>query len=259
MESVERPRCSIIIPHYRTEEFTRLCLRSLRKHSRLPNEVIVVDNNSNDASLDYLRGLSWIKLIENRTQARGSVAHREALELGVAAATGEWLIFFHSGTVVLKDGWDRTLIELAVSRGAVGFSSKIRNIDPFEPWWLRSIRKAGDRIRRVRHSLSGRKIKIMSYCFGVRREIVAESRFSFRTEGEAVTDFYEQVIHGKHPFLLLDRATLEPLLWHTSNVTSLLTNQMTNKNLLSKFQVKLGRLMSVREVQAILSDEGLDK
>src|SRR5687768_671659 len=59
------PLVSIVMPHWQVKPFVTLCLRSIRKYTRdVPYEVIVVDNGSKDESLDYLRGLPWIRLIE---------------------------------------------------------------------------------------------------------------------------------------------------------------------------------------------------
>ena len=59
------PRISLCIPHWQVRDMMSICLRSIRKHSRKYDlEVIVVDNGSRDDSLDYLRSLSWIRLIE---------------------------------------------------------------------------------------------------------------------------------------------------------------------------------------------------
>jgi hypothetical protein len=52
-------------------------------------KVIVIDNDSQDASLDYLRGLLWIELIERRVvPSEGAIsAHSRALDLGLERAT----------------------------------------------------------------------------------------------------------------------------------------------------------------------------
>jgi len=52
------PLVSICIPHWQVKELATLCLRAIRKFTKnIPIEVIVVDNGSQDESLDYLRGL----------------------------------------------------------------------------------------------------------------------------------------------------------------------------------------------------------
>ena len=68
---------TICIVNYKTEELTRLCLRSIRKFTEAPYQVVVVDNDSNDSSLEYLRSLDWITLIERPGEVvrSGSWAH----------------------------------------------------------------------------------------------------------------------------------------------------------------------------------------
>ena len=107
-----KPLISIIIPQYKTLEISRLCLRALKKFSTQNIEVIVVDNNSNDQSLEYLKQNAWIKLIENPKAKIGGDGHKQALDIGVEAAKGDWIVLFHSDTIVLKDAWDKDLINL---------------------------------------------------------------------------------------------------------------------------------------------------
>lgn len=64
------PEVTVIIANYKTPELTRLCLRLLRMHTAPERyKVIVVDNDSQDESLEYLRGLRWIRLLERRNVA----------------------------------------------------------------------------------------------------------------------------------------------------------------------------------------------
>jgi glycosyltransferase involved in cell wall biosynthesis len=251
------PVLSIVIPNYRTEEFTRLCLRSLRKYSRLPNEVIVVDNNSADDSTEYLRSLKWIRLVENNSQSLGSLAHREALDLGAQSASGQWLMLMHSDAIVLKEGWDCELIAMAEAAGAVGFSTVFRKLDRFEPWWSWWATKLKDGLRRSRTPAGS--TKLMSHCFAIRRDVIPWNEFSFRKAGDPVTDLYDRFVRDQHPFLLLDRATLEQLMWHPSNVTSIVTSQMAGNKLVSRFQARAERLKRVPAIRAIIEDESLDR
>jgi len=46
------PILSIIIPQYKTPELICLCIRAIKQFSVLHPEIIVVDNNSKDASVD---------------------------------------------------------------------------------------------------------------------------------------------------------------------------------------------------------------
>jgi hypothetical protein len=74
-----------------------------------------------------------------------------------------------------------------------------------------------------------------------------------------VSALYHRAIKGKHPFLLLGRAELEPFLWHTSNVTSILTGQIAKQSLVDKFRTKSQSLLRQEEVRSILADDSLDR
>ena len=60
------PILSIIIPQYKTPELIRLCIRAIKKFSVLQPEIIVVDNNSKDASLDYLKKLKISRSLKTK-------------------------------------------------------------------------------------------------------------------------------------------------------------------------------------------------
>ena len=51
MPQIIKGKATICIVNYKTLELTRLCLRSIRKFTNYPYEVIVVDNDSGDESL----------------------------------------------------------------------------------------------------------------------------------------------------------------------------------------------------------------
>ena len=96
------PILSIIIPQYKTPALIRLCIRAIKQFSVLQPEIIVVDNNSKDASLDYLKKIKNITLIENKRECNGADAHKLALDLGIKKTRGQWILLFHSDSIVLK-------------------------------------------------------------------------------------------------------------------------------------------------------------
>ena len=102
------PRVTVCIPHWQVKVYMQLVLRSIRRHSRAYDvEVIVVDNGSKDDSLDYLRSVPWIRLIERpeevHTNWPGNVF--TAWDAGLKAATGEYFITMHSDVFVKRDDW----------------------------------------------------------------------------------------------------------------------------------------------------------
>ena len=77
---------TILIPNYKTLELTKLCLRLIRKHTDLNlARVVVIDNDSQDESLEYLRTLKWITLIERKhiPGETPALSHSRALDLAL--------------------------------------------------------------------------------------------------------------------------------------------------------------------------------
>ena len=89
MSDLTKGKAAICIVNYKTLDFTRLCLRSIRKFTEYPYEIIVVDNNSRDESLEYLKSLKWIRLIERDTFRRP--ARRLLPRSGAGRRPGELL------------------------------------------------------------------------------------------------------------------------------------------------------------------------
>jgi len=99
----EQANYSIVLVNYKTHDLTRTCLELLKAalhETDVP--VFVVDNDSNDASIDYLRSLDWINLIERKSGAPefGSAAHGRALDLALAEVETEYLFLLHTDTFI---------------------------------------------------------------------------------------------------------------------------------------------------------------
>src|SRR3990167_2323210 len=111
---MREPLVSILVPNYKTLDLTKLCLRLLRKHTDLSKaKIIVVDNDSQDASLDYLRTLSWIELIERKAMSGESPtqSHAKALDLALARVDTPYVLSIHTDTLVKHQDWLEFLIK----------------------------------------------------------------------------------------------------------------------------------------------------
>jgi glycosyltransferase involved in cell wall biosynthesis len=94
---------SIALVNYKSLELTKTCLTLLQQALRGTGvPVIVVDNNSNDASSDYLRSLDWIQLIERKSTGPepGNIAHGRALDLALEQVETEYLFLLHTDTFI---------------------------------------------------------------------------------------------------------------------------------------------------------------
>ena len=104
----DQPKITVCIPHWQVKVYMTLCLRSIRKHSQKYDlEVIVVDNGSRDESLNYLRALPWIRLIERPEEVHTNWPMNvfTAWDLGIRQATGDYFITMHSDVFVKSDDW----------------------------------------------------------------------------------------------------------------------------------------------------------
>ncbi len=65
----QKPQVTICVAHWHVKERIRLSLHAICKYAKgVPCEIIVVDNGRQDESLDYLRSLPGIRLIERGEQ-----------------------------------------------------------------------------------------------------------------------------------------------------------------------------------------------
>jgi len=113
MTEPTRGKATIGIVQYKTLDFTRLCLRSIRRFTSYPYEIIVVDNDSDDESLDYLKTLKWIRLLQRKSEQGepgGGYAHAAALDLALADCNTEFFVSLHSDVFVKRTGWLTDLI-----------------------------------------------------------------------------------------------------------------------------------------------------
>lgn len=91
---------SIIIVNFNTKDITQACLDSLKKYSEGALwEVIVVDNGSNDGSVELLKKISGIKLILNKK----NLGFAKANNCGIKIAKGKYILLLNSDTEVRQD------------------------------------------------------------------------------------------------------------------------------------------------------------
>ena len=109
---------SIVILTHNQLAYTQKCLESIRFYTREPYELIVVDNGSSDGSVDYLRGQSDVKVVENNE----NLGFPAGCNQGIRASQGQQILLLNND-VIATTGWlDRMLRALhsAADVGLVG-------------------------------------------------------------------------------------------------------------------------------------------
>lgn len=111
------PKVSVIIPVYNDERYMRDCLNALQTQSVRPYEVVVIDNNCSDSSIQIATEYPFVKVIYEKRQGLSF-----ARNAGFKAAKGEILLRIDADTVVPKQ-YIETLQGLVVANPeAAGFT-----------------------------------------------------------------------------------------------------------------------------------------
>lgn len=259
------PQVSIIIPHYQTADLARLCLRAIRRWTHdVPYEVIVVDNRSTDGeSLDYLRSVEWIQLIE-RCDDVGPVAlgHKEAVDIGFAAARAPYVLAFHTDTIPIRSDWltwHVAQIERTEATAAVG-TYKLELKSP-----LQSALKLVEPVfsfRRARPSTCDDAPYIRSHCALYRKEALDRLQLRYvdsegATAGRSV--HYGLIEHGYQVSLLDVRETLKRVV-HLNHGTMVIRPELgARRRTIRRGLRRIERFLDRPEIQAILHDASLDR
>ncbi len=265
MSQLTAAKATICIVNYKTEELTRLCLRSIRRFTKdYPYEVVVVDNDSGDGSLEYLRSLKWIKLIERPGQVMksGSWAHGTALDLGLDAAQTEFFVAMHSDTFVHKAGWLPFLANLAKPDIACAGAGKIE----LKPKWQLLLKHATD-VRQWYKKLTGDKksrFYVRAICALYRTEILRKEKLQFAmgvddgfTCGKQLYYRLRELGYGT---IEVSALTMSKYVFHLAHATMVLNPEFkVRKRTEKKCRRELMKVLSSPLAKEILADDSLDR
>jgi glycosyltransferase involved in cell wall biosynthesis len=263
---------SIVIPHYRTEDMMRLCLRAIRRFTPPPYEVVVVDNNSADASLDYLRGLGWIRRVERgaEVESDASASHGGALTAGMEAARGRWFVSLHSDTIVLRQDWLAMLLSrlAAHPRAAAIGSDKLET----DPAWYRAMHRLWDthRMKSFLRKAVGlppnpryqpRPWYPRTFCAAYRLDVIRQLDLTWKPlQGLAVGDpLYRGLVAAGYEAVRVPPDEMRLYVAHIGHATQLFARGGTRRAL-SDFRVRrsLRRVLNTDLARELLDDDSLD-
>ena len=271
MQQPVKPKATICVANYKTLDFTRLCLRSIRKFTKYPYNVIVVDNNSQDDSLEYLKTLNWIKLIQRdtSTDVSGGHSHAAALELGLENCNTEFFISMHSDTFVQKTGWLSDLIEYfgdkddiaCVGSGKIELTSK----------WRTLLKKATDlrtfkrKLLKQPDPLGKHRYYNRTICCLYRTDVLKHEKLSFLTDREkgltAGKKLYFELIDRGYKTIELPKAVMGKYVIHLAHATQAINPAefTLRKKTIRKCHRLIDKVTSSDVVQSIISDDSLDR
>lgn len=116
------PRVSIVVLAYNEADFTRQCLASVRRHTRVPYELIVIDNASTDGTAEYLVTLEDTLVLTNPE----NLGYAKGCNQGIAAARAQDVVLLNNDTIV-TEGWLERLLAHAMLDPSVGMVGPVSN------------------------------------------------------------------------------------------------------------------------------------
>jgi hypothetical protein len=265
---MSEPLVTILIPHYKTLTLTQLCLRLLRKFTNLNvAKIIVIDNDSQDTSLDYLRSLSWIELIERQRISNETPvqSHSHALDLALERVTTPYVLSIHTDTLVKHPRWLTFLLshlEQAENIAGVG-SWKLEK----KPWWRQQLKKIERQFQlfyyrllgKTNHGLEGigkNYYYLRSHCALYRTALLRKYHLHFSDGDQVAGKYLHQVLVDKgYQMVFLPSDRLIPYLEHVNHATTVLNPALSRQKNVNKGLKRIAK--SLTRLNA-LQDTSLD-
>lgn len=271
MSELVKNKATICIVNYKTPDFTKLCLRSIRKFTRYPYEVIVVDNNSHDESLEYLKSLEWIRLLQRDTinDLGGGHSHGAALQLGLENCKTEFFVSMHSDTFIQKNNWLTELIRNFNNDediACVG-SGKIE-LTPLWRQWLKAATDFRTFKRKLLREpdLHGKyRYYNRTICCLYRTDVLNNEKLSFLPDRDkeltAGKKLYFELVDRGYKTVQLPAKVLGRYVIHLAHATQAINPAefTLRKKTIKKCNHRVKKVFSSGIIQQILNDNSLDK
>lgn len=120
-------KATVVIPNLNGERFLKDCLDSLFDQSFRDFDVVLVDNNSSDGSIELVKSLyPEVEVIRNKA----NLGFARAVNQGIAKASGNYIVLLNNDTVLERE-WLASLVEAADASGDefMFFASKILRME----------------------------------------------------------------------------------------------------------------------------------
>lgn len=270
---MQSPKVTILIPNYKTPELTKLCLRLLRKYTT-PQlaHFIVVDNDSQDESVRFLRTLKWIELIERPRipGETGPMSHARALDVALAHVTTPYVLSIHTDTLVKHPQWlEYLLAQIESNPQVAGVGSWKLESKSLLQRIAKMIERRGQAIyyrlrNKKNHVLEGQDKNyyyLRSHCALYRTDLLRKFMLSF-ADGEAVAGkvMHKKLLDQGYQMLFLTSEELGQYVDHINHATMVLNPQLgAREKTIKQGMRRLQNRLKAVQADAILQDVSLDR
>ena len=161
---------NIAIVNYKTPDMTRKCLEHLYSNVDLNEvDIWVVDNDSQDDSVAYLRSVEWINLIERvpETGEVGRYSHAAALDCVLNVIETRYILCIHTDTFIFDGALVPYLVNEISRQGAVAAGV----VEQVHRGAVRAaVRRSKYAVKRLSAKICGKTVKppktlLKSHCF----------------------------------------------------------------------------------------------
>lgn len=253
---------TLVIPNYKTFELTALCLRNLQKYTDLSKvRVIVIDNDSQDKSLKFLRKVPWIELVERTCLGKmpGPEAHSTALDTALAMTDSEYFLVMHTDTIVIDPMWlDYLLRHIQKNSGIAGVGSWKLEVIPWYRRWAKAVEELFQRCRGKKPMHEFHYLR--SHCALYRTALLKECTRGFYDGDTAGKSIHKLLTAQKYQFEFLPSSTLMKYMRHLNHATMILnpetggrkTRKQSSRDRLQRELDLLGYREAVAEAEKLL-------
>jgi GT2 family glycosyltransferase len=125
------PLVSIVIVSYNAPEYLRRCLESVQARTRIPHEVQVIDNASQEETRTYLRSLDTVRVTLNEENRLWCAGCNQGIRAAHPAA--RYVLLLNPDVEVLRDDWLERMVEIVESAPRVGMAGTKLQYRPVGP------------------------------------------------------------------------------------------------------------------------------
>ena len=263
---------TILVPNYKTPEITKICMRLIRKFTDFNVvDVIVIDNNSNDASLDYLKTLKWITLLERKaTEAETpAMSHSNALDFALDKVKTPYVLSIHTDTFVKDKTWIQFLLApFADNKNLAGVGSwKLESKSQWRIWGIEFEQYCKYLLNRFfnykhynkdRLDINARYLR--SHCAMYKMDVIRALKTRFGDGGATAGKvMHIKMLAANYDMLFIESAKLGKYIDHLNHATLVLNPDLGSKSsTIREGKKRIKQKLRGIDASAILDDVSLD-
>jgi GT2 family glycosyltransferase len=115
-----RPILSIVIPVFNQTDITVRCIKSIRANTKIPYELLWVDNGSNAENVQVIKyHVTRPRMHTKLIRFKNNVGFVKATNAGIKEAEGKYIILLNNDTIVTWE-WEKRLLKPLIENKKIG-------------------------------------------------------------------------------------------------------------------------------------------